>query len=274
MTVRSRSRKARFTQPQPQPSEASSWLLWVDTFALISWGVLLLKYWLTGQINLLLHPDFMWLANLAGLFLLSLGSYRVWQYGYWRRRKSARMRLMPPASVQHFSILPPGLGSIILIIVAIAGLIIKPQPFNSQVALDRGVTDTLTATRSQPQAFRASVQPEERSIIDWVRTLNVYPEPDAYAGQAVNVQGFVIHPPEMPDEYLLVSRFVLTCCAADAYPVGLAVKLPQARAAYPSDMWIDVRGEMMTETINGTRQLTIRPENIEEIPEPRNPYEY
>ena len=91
---------------------------------------------------------------------------------------------------------------------------------------------------------------EERTIIDWIRTLNVYPEPDAYTGQGVKVSGFVIHPDDWPEGYLMLSRFVFTCCAAE------------------------VEGKMVTATIDGQRQLTIEPTMLETITEPRYLYEY
>ena len=157
---------------------------------------------------------------------------------------------------------------------AVLGFIFTPQAFASEKAIQRGISDSLTLTRSQPQRFVRQASSDERTIIDWIRTLNVYPEPDAYADQAVNVSGFVIHPQEWPEEYLMISRFVLTCCAADAYPVGLPVQLAVSRQAYAPDSWLQIEGKMLTSTINGQRQLTIEPTKIETIPEPRNPYEY
>jgi uncharacterized repeat protein (TIGR03943 family) len=162
----------------------------------------------------------------------------------------------------------------LLLATAILGLVFNPRVFASQTAIQRGVTDSLTLTRSQPQAFHSSRRPEERSLIDWVRTLNVYPEPDAYTGQKAKVQGFVIHLPELSKEYLLLSRFVITCCAADAYPVGLPVKLPPGQQNYPPDIWLEVEGQMQTEDLGGKRQLTIQANSIQKIPEPKDPYAY
>jgi uncharacterized repeat protein (TIGR03943 family) len=105
--------------------------------------------------------------------------------------------------------------------------------------------------------------------------VNVYPEPDAHTAEAVNVKGFVIHPENWPENYVMVSRFVLTCCAADAYPVGLPVKLTSGnRNDYPVDSWLNVSGTMTSDTLEGRRQLAIAPAKIETIKEPKNPYEY
>ena len=117
--------------------------------------------------------------------------------------------------------------------------------------------------------------PEERTIIDWIRTLNVYPEPDAYADQPVKVSGFVVHMPDWPDDHFMIARFVLTCCAADAYPVGLPVSLTPlgnlCQNRMPGWRWL---ATMQTGTLSGKRQLVIGSPAITEIPEPRNPYEY
>jgi len=252
----------------------SFWMLVLDILAIATWGVLLLKYWLTGKINVLLHPDYMWLANVAGFVLLALSLLKAVQLLQIVTRRSARTYVRSLPTMQHFSLFPPGWSSALLLAVAVFGLQFTPQPFASEVALNRGVTDTLAMTRSQPQSFRSTTSPEERSLIDWIRTVDVYPEPDVYTGQQANVEGFVIHPPELPDNYLVISRFVITCCAADTYPVGLPVKLEGSRSTYPPDTWLRVKGSMITETLDGQRQLTIQASQLEEIEEPENPYEY
>jgi uncharacterized repeat protein (TIGR03943 family) len=122
-------------------------------------------------------------------------------------------------------------------------------------------------------------------LIDWIRTLNAYPEPDAYAGPKAKVTGFVVHLPHLPENYLLISRFIITCCAVDAYPVGIPVKLESSRNAYPPDTWLEIEGEMMvetlpldeqtlTETSSEKRQLILAAKSLQQIPTPADPYSY
>ena len=176
--------------------------------------------------------------------------------------------------MQHLTLFPPGWSSTLLLTVAILGLLITPKVFASQTAIERGLTEATISSRLQPQAFRSVSDPSKRTLIEWVRTLYVYPEPDAYTGQKVKLQGFVVYPPELSSQYILISRFIITCCAADAYPVGLPVKLTENRDAYPPDTWLEVEGQMITETLDGKRQLTIEASSIQKIPEPKNPYHY
>jgi uncharacterized repeat protein (TIGR03943 family) len=253
-----------------KPSRQSLWL-WLDVLAIAAWGILFLKYWATGKLNLLIHPNYLWLTIVAGVVLLALAGLKTKNL-LAKRQKSSRINVAP--AQQHITLLPPGWSTMLLLVAAILGLVISPKAFASDTAIQRGVTDSLTLTRTRPQAFRASTRSEDKSLIDWIRTLSVYPEPDAYMGQKAKVQGFVIHSKELPEQYLLISRFVITCCAADVYPVSLPVKLTQDRSAYKPDTWLEVEGEMTTETLLGKRQLTIAAKSLKPIPEPKNPYEY
>lgn len=263
-----RPRRTRKTSKRVLPkSQQQPWFRqqWLDVAVLAAWSATLFRYWITGKLFLLLHPDYMWLANGAAIVLLAMAIFKLVKI-----LKKKRVQVPP----SHTTLLPPQISSLILLGVAILGFIYTPRAFASETAIQRGVSDTLTMTRAQPQRFVRQTASDERTIIDWIRTLNVYPEPDAYTGQKANVSGFVIHPDEWPEDYLMLSRFVLTCCAADAYPVGLPVQLAVSRQAYAPDSWLQVEGKIVTATIDGRRQLTIEPTTIESIPEPRNPYEY
>lgn len=234
---------------------------------------MLFRYWLGGKLLLLLHPDYAWLSNLAAIVLLLLTVSKALKIGteLFGKRPKAANGSNPDQG--HITLLPASLSSALVLGVAVFGLIYTPQAFASQTAIQRGVSESITLTRAQPRRFVRAAAPEERTIIDWIRLINVYPEPDAYEGEAVSVQGFVINPEEWGEEHLMVSRFVLTCCAADAYPVGLPVQLP-AGESYPVDSWLEVRGQMTTETLDGRRQIAIAPTAIETIEEPKNPYQY
>jgi uncharacterized repeat protein (TIGR03943 family) len=241
----------------------------IDIAAIGAWGILLLEYWLNQKLTLLIHPNYITLSVVTGFALLAIAAYRIWTLIQIRNSKQK----LP--TVEHLSILPPGIGSLLLLIVALCGLVITPQAFASQTALQRGVGEITTLSQIKPQSFRVTAKPEERTIIDWMRTLQVSPEPDNYKGQKVRVQGFVVHPKELSPQYFRVTRFIVTCCAADAYPVSFPVKLSQGdRNAYVPDTWLEIEGSMITETLDNKRQLVIQSRQIKPIPQPKNPYDY
>ncbi|MEN9280134.1 MAG: TIGR03943 family protein, partial [Gloeomargarita sp. DG_1_4_bins_134] len=72
-----------------------------------------------------------------------------------------------------------------------------------------------------------------------------------------------------------IARFVVTCCAADAYPVGMPVDLPSGDAKqYPADTWLEIRGKMGTGQVKGQRRLVLQAEQVTPIQPPANPYLY
>jgi putative membrane protein len=269
------------------PSKSSQfllkkWLPWLDVLAILAWGILLGKYWLMGQLQLLIHPNYVPLVAITSILLVFLAGLKIGQIDRVNKPKNLIDNIDP---IEHITIFPLGWGSSLLLITAILGLAISPQVLTSQAALQRGIGESLPLLREQTQLFRTNTNSEERSIVDWVRTLNTYPEPDAYMGQKANLTGFVVHLDQLPANYLVLSRFIITCCAVDAYPVGIPIKLDQSRSAYPADTWLKVEGTMITETLasnhpnhqnqdGSERQLVLKAESIEKIPTPSNPYDY
>lgn len=248
-----------------QSSKFSRILDWLDILAITGWAILLLQYWLTGKLGLLIHPRYFGLSIVTGFVLLLIAAFRVW--GLLQKRSK-------PPTVQHLTLFPPGWSSGLLLLTALLGLLLTPHPLASQAAAQQGLADSFVSPRIQPQAFRSSVRSEERSLVDWARTLAVYPEPDAYIGQKAKVQGFVVHVTKLPDQYLLITRFVIAHCAIDAYPVGLPVQLTTSRKSYAPDTWLEIEGQMVTAELDGKRQLAIEAQSLKEIPSPQNPYQY
>ncbi len=245
----------------------------MDVLALSAWSAMLFRYWFSGKLLLLLHPDYAWLSNSAAIALVFLVAFTLYRILTQLYGKPTKRRALANADQDHVTLLPPSISSALLLGVAVFGMIYTPRAFSSQTAMQRGISETLTLTRAQPQLFVRAEPSDERTVIDWIRLINAYPEPDAYTGEAVDLTGFVFYPEGWPDNYLMVSRFVLTCCAADAYPVGLPVQVA-SRTPYPVDSWLAVKGEIMTETFEGRRQVAIAPTEVKTIPEPKNPYEY
>ena len=72
MSVESSSaRRRRSERGNPQ------FLPWLDVIAITAWGVLLLKYWLSGKLSLLIHPKYTWLAIAGGIGLLIMSGCKA-----------------------------------------------------------------------------------------------------------------------------------------------------------------------------------------------------
>ncbi|AGF53372.1 slr1177 [Synechocystis sp. PCC 6803] len=256
----------------------------LDGLGILAWGILMLKYSFSGELGLLIHPNYFGLVTVTGFVLLFLGGLRLFQTGRRWLKRARRSGNGNQDSVTHVTVLPLGLGTALLLVTAVMGLFITPSVFSSQLAIQRGISMTLPPTQTQISSFASQIKPEDRTLVDWVRTISAYPEPDVYAGQKVDVTGFVVHPEYLPDNYLLISRFILTCCAVDAYPVALTVRLEGSRSQYPPDTWLTIQGQMVAATLPSSadqgrqgaekRQVVVEAQSVEVVPTPADPYSY
>ncbi|KAA9159823.1 TIGR03943 family protein [Amycolatopsis acidicola] len=96
---------------------------------------------------------------------------------------------------------------------------------------------------------------------------------DAYGslnGRKVLLTGFVTH----SKGSTLLARMVITCCAADAYPLTVRLTSPEA-ARFADDTWLQVTGEVVPGTAKEANRYTpdVTVSTLHRIPQPQDPYE-
>lgn len=89
--------------------------------------------------------------------------------------------------------------------------------------------------------------------------------------RTVSLTGFVVH----TGGRTLLARLVISCCAADAFPVTVHLRSGEADHL-PSDAWIQVTGQVVPGT--ATKDNSYTPDfttaSIATVPAPKDPYEY
>ncbi|WP_410642430.1 TIGR03943 family putative permease subunit [Amycolatopsis sp. lyj-346] len=90
-------------------------------------------------------------------------------------------------------------------------------------------------------------------------------------GRTVSLTGFVVH----TDGSTLLARLVISCCAADAFPVTVRLRGGEADHL-ASDAWIQVTGEVVPGTATRENSYTpdFAPASVTSISAPKDPYEY
>lgn len=96
-----------------------------------------------------------------------------------------------------------------------------------------------------------------------------------YAGEAgiapgmeVELTGFVTHPPGLPEGTLGLTRFQVSCCAADAVPYTVPLVLdPSSRS---DDEWLEVTGRLAER--DGV--YVVEPAGVTPVDAPSDPYLY
>ena len=222
-------------------------------FAAYSIGLLFLL--LRKKLLLFLHPDFVPLAVAAaiGLAIVALGILLLRHYH--------AIHIVPWRAV---------LLCVPLLLIFFTDL----RPLSSASAVDRTLAAGSLTIGRHVSASQFATKPEKRSLYQWVIALNADPEPSHYEGQIVKVRGFIAHDASLPADQLLVGRFILTCCAADARLLSLPVrKNVPVLENIADDQWVAIEGKMTVVENAGKRILLVVSRKVEVIAIPDDPYE-
>jgi putative membrane protein len=238
---------------------------WVDSFL----GVLLLAViavstlWLAAskQLSLYIHPMYSVCSIVAcGLAVLCI----AWSI------KSRSVK-------DDKDTLPRARNELVLLAFIVGLLIIKPAVLSSDIASQRGVNSaTVTTDALQKLANTDVISPfgganfAQLNVKDWASLLTQFSDKAFFVGKQVDVSGFIVADEISPADYFFVSRFVVSCCAIDARPIGVPVYLPNWRASYKTDQWVKVAGSFSF--INN--RIALQQPELVIIEKPKDAYVY
>lgn len=94
-----------------------------------------------------------------------------------------------------------------------------------------------------------------------------------YRGKTIKLKGFVYKEEGFKENQLVVSRFLITHCIADASIIGFLSEFSGA-ANLKEDTWIEAEGQIELTNYNGTELPIIKVSNWEKVNEPKEPYLY
>jgi uncharacterized repeat protein (TIGR03943 family) len=89
----------------------------------------------------------------------------------------------------------------------------------------------------------------------------------ARAGEAVDFVGFVTRYPDTPADELMLTRYVVTCCVADATIAQVRV-VNVTPGAFEDNEWVDVSGSIYSLG----REVIVMASSIEPVNRPERPY--
>lgn len=225
-----------------------------------AWGLLLTVIgsvsigWLgaTGQLGLYIHPRYFVftevMAALAALAAVAAFAIRT------RTTASGRGRAAVAAAVVlvlTLLVIPPA---------TLSNATVQQRSLNASV--DTG--DAVKLVGTDPSGF---------TVRDWA---GLIADPDSaatYAGQKVTLIGFVSTMSQSSADTFYLARFVITCCAADAVPVGVPVTKAGWAGTFHPDEWVKVTGSFVPAKSSSETSLVLKPETITAVPQPAQPYE-
>ncbi len=232
----------------------------------IGYGAYLLWLFFSKKLFLFVQQNYIYLSLVSGLFLLFTGVVGMYHLVVELKRRREEDAL----DVTHEG----SLYFVVLIIPLLLAFLVPLKPLSSATAALRsgGINTDAAYTAPQRNISMFDVDTTNRTIVDWIQLFTQDPEPDRYKGLKVKLDGFVLRDSSLPENYFLVSRFVISCCAADARPVGIPVHFDPAKWQLKNDDWVEVTGTLDAAEILQDRQPVVEAEKIQPIPVPDNPY--
>lgn len=220
--------------------------------ALLAWAGFFAWLAVSGEMTRYLGPRTYWVvwfgAVVLGLAAFSnLIGYKRWGTGRvsWRDLLGAAVLVAPMLAV--VAVPSPELGALAASrkaagVGAIASLV-PPPPSDGEIGL--------------AEIHYASESGEYAAAVGIVE------------GAPVELVGFVTPAQDGPPGAFALTRFYISCCAADAIPYS-AIVLPDGSKRYEIDSWLEVTGTLESSDAG----YLVVPGEVTEVPKPKNPYLY
>ena len=167
-------------------------------------------------------------------------------------------------------------GTMVIIIISVVMLlVIQPAALTSltvsQRVMNSGANATSDARESAILKERGSYT--NFTIKDWSLLLSQSSDPKQYQNKPAKVSGFITASKD--ENVFFVSRFVVTCCALDARPIGVPVYSPGWRKTFAPDQWVETSGVFIANpNTNATERTVLSPDYVRPIDKEKNQYVY
>lgn len=230
--------------------------------------VIVATMWLaiTNQLILYIHPRYVLFTVVMALFaLVFIIASTVTQGLRSQEQRQTRWQALLSAS-----------AVVLAVVIAGAMIVVPPATLTSATVSQRDINGAGIDTGGQTLAD-ASAAPSSAfanfTVRDWASLLRQTSDLAFYGGKPVDVVGFVTADPDDPANVFYVSRFMITCCAVDAQPVGVPVYLPGWEEKYPLDAWVQVKGELSSNPSSESQQgIALVPDEVSLVDQPAEPY--
>jgi putative membrane protein len=266
-------------------------------FILLNFSIYLFQLLKTGEINRLVAPYLSLLVGVTFLVIVILMLY-AFSTSFIRKQKED---FCSCCAHKHSS--KPKKSWLLLILPSVIGVCFPIHSLNASMLHNapsiHPITNTSIATR-----FRETKNPEKKQTIQErtsekkkegnsakIKELSLadiqddfISQSDSYINKSFKLLGMVYHPPGWPMNRMIVMRYMITCCAADATPVGVAVEMKEA-AKYKDNTWVTITGLMNEKRIEGADSIlplswaqdmknkpVLLGRSIKSSVEPKNPY--
>jgi putative membrane protein len=164
----------------------------------------------------------------------------------------------------------------VVTITVVAVLVLPPRTLTTSTVTQRALNSSTVASDAAPdQELLGTSDFSTLGVKDWSQLLAQTTDPTFFTSKSVDITGFVSADPDDPEDVFYVTRFVVTCCAVDAQPVGVPVYQPGWKSTLQTDEWVEVTGPFASNPSAKSRQpLAVMPQGVTKVDQPADPYVY
>jgi uncharacterized repeat protein (TIGR03943 family) len=228
-------------------------------------------------ISKVMNSQLLWYINLRfvtltvlGIFFLAILAQRLFSEVLHLRQQTEEHEHDHHDNHDHA---PSPINLWIMLIPLLIGILIPAKPLDAAAVSAKGLTTSSPLISSDSSSQLFETQSEQRNVLDWVKLFYFEKELSPYVGQQASVVGFVYFDERLPEGQFFVSRFILSCCAADGYAVGMIVEWEQADTL-KQDAWVQVKGPVDAVSFENGVSPLIQAETVEPVSQPDQPYLY
>lgn len=223
------------------------------TAILVLWAGFFAYLWSSGEMTRYLGPRTYWVVPFGAVTLLGAAGVHL-----------ATLRSRPAQKLSLGQI-----GGLSILLIPMVAVIIVPRAELGALAASRKVTGGVGAAGYiAPPPVTSNAEP---SFID-VHFANESTETGAtrgvVEGRAMELVGFVSQPPGSPGGSFELSRFYVSCCAADAIPYSVVIDPAGVSGDFSADTWLSVSGVLRQDA----EGFTLEAQGIRKVEEPQDPY--
>jgi putative membrane protein len=216
--------------------------------ALAAWGGFFIYLLVSNRATTYIGPKTAWVVKVGALALPVIALLYL-------ARARGRERTRTPSYRE--------LASLGLVVAPIVLAIMVPAPSLGALAVANKRGRNTAVPQGPPKHGRVRLYE-----IAWASQSASYAAQNGIeAGRRVDFTGFVSDRGSNGGPIEL-SRFYITCCAADAVANSISVTLPVGAPNYKRDTWVRVRGTLT----RVTSLLIVAASSVERIPKPSDPY--
>ncbi|HRF97141.1 MAG TPA: TIGR03943 family protein [Aggregatilineales bacterium] len=213
----------------------------------------------TENLSNYINTRFGWLSWVAVVLFFALAVVDLLPY---LRKNTESPQTESPLMPKGWSVM------FICAIPLVLGTLIPSQPLGVEA-----LTGTLNTSVSVSDATVITRDPLKRNILDWLRAFSRETDKTVFDGMEAEFSGFIYRNPEFAEGQFMVGRFIVSCCTADADPVGLPVYSLMADDL-AEGQWVSVKGKFTAGDFRGAITPILHAENVEVIEQPKNSYLY